>query len=218
MTELTIAQKIAIWTLPILLAIVLHEVAHGWVAWKLGDPTARAQGRLTLNPLAHIDPIGTVVVPLVLLVLGGFIFGWAKPIPVDPRHFKNPHRDMAKVAVAGPMANFIMAIGWGFLAVWGARWQVDMPQIGQFMLYSGLAGVQINLILAALNLIPIPPLDGSRIVAAFLPPQMRNGYYRIEPYGFFILLGLIFTGLLNPIITPIYMAMKGVVQSVIGVG
>ncbi|HID01308.1 MAG TPA: site-2 protease family protein [Piscirickettsiaceae bacterium] len=217
MMELTLAQKIAIWTLPILLAIVLHEVAHGWVAWKLGDPTAKSQGRLTLNPLSHIDPIGTLLVPLVLLVIGGFIFGWAKPVPVDHRYFKHPHRDLAKVAIAGPMANFLMAIGWGFLAVWGARWQVEMPTIGQFLFYSGLAGVQINLILAALNLLPIPPLDGSRIVAAFLPSQLRNRYYLIEPYGFFILLGLIVTGLLNPLITPIYAALKGVVQSIIGV-
>ncbi len=217
MNELTIAQKIAIWTLPILLAIILHEVAHGWVAYKLGDPTAKAQGRLTLNPLVHIDPIGTVVVPLVLLVLGGFIFGWARPVPVDPRYFKDPYKDMAKVAIAGPMANMLMAIGWGFLMVWGARLQVDMPDIGKFLMYSGLAGVQINLILAALNLIPIPPLDGSRIVAAFLPPNVRNSYYRLEPYGFFILLALIFTGLLNPILMPIYLALKSVVQSVIGV-
>ncbi len=217
MMALTLAQKIAIWTLPILLAIILHEVAHGWVAWKLGDPTARSQGRLTLNPLSHIDPVGTVLVPLVLLTIGGFIFGWARPVPVDMRYFKNPHRDMAKVAIAGPAANFIMAIGWGFLAMWGARWQVDMPEIGQFLLYSGLAGVQINLILAALNLIPIPPLDGSRIVAAFLTPQLRSAYYRIEPYGFFILIGLIFTGLLNPVLMPIYTALKGVVQSIIGV-
>jgi len=217
MNELTVAQKIAIWTLPILLAIILHEVAHGWVACKLGDPTAKAQGRLTLNPLVHIDPIGTVVVPLVLLVLGGFIFGWARPVPVNPQYFKDPHRDMAKVAVAGPLSNLLMAIGWGVLMVWGVRMQVDMPTIGQFLMYSGLAGVQINLILAALNLIPIPPLDGSRIVAAFLPPNMRNSYYHLEPYGFFILLALIFTGLLNPILMPIYLALKSVVQSIIGV-
>lgn len=216
MMELTIAQKIAIWTLPILLAIILHEVAHGWVAYKLGDSTAKNQGRLTLNPLSHIDPIGTVVVPLVLLVLGGFIFGWARPVPVDPRYFKAPYKDMAKVAIAGPMANFIMAIGWGFLALWGARLQVDMPGIGQFMMYSGLAGIQINLILAALNLIPIPPLDGSRIVAAFLPPSAREKYYSLEPYGFFILLGLIVTGLLNPILMPLYLMLKSAVQVIIG--
>ncbi len=217
MNELTLLQKIAIWTLPILLAIILHEVAHGWVAYKLGDPTAKSQGRLTLNPLVHIDPIGTVVVPLVLLVLGGFIFGWARPVPVDPRYFKDPYKDMAKVAIAGPLSNLLMAIGWGFLMLWGARMQVDMPTVGKFMMYSGLAGVQINLILAALNLIPIPPLDGSRIVAAFLPYNLRTSYYRLEPYGFFILLALIFTGLLNPILMPIYLALKSVVQSIIGV-
>ncbi len=216
MMELTIAQKIAIWTLPILLAIVLHEVAHGWVAYKLGDPTAKSQRRLTLNPLVHIDPIGTVVVPLVLLVLGGFIFGWAKPVPVNARYFKSPYRDMAKVAIAGPTANFLMAIGWGFLAVWGAQLQTEMPGVGQFMLYSGMAGIQINLILAALNLLPIPPLDGSRIVAAFLPSGLRSGYYRIEPYGFLILLGLIITGLLNPILLPVYNVLKSMVQAVLG--
>ena len=216
MMELTLAQKIAIWTLPILLAIIVHEVAHGWVAWKLGDPTAKQRGRLTLNPLVHIDPIGTVVVPLALLVVGGFIFGWARPVPVDPRYFRNPPVDMAKVAIAGPASNFLMAVGWGFLALWGVRMQVDMPEIGRFMMYSGLAGVQINLILAALNLLPIPPLDGSRIVAAVLSPRLRQRYYQLEPYGIFILLGLIITGLLNPLLMPIYTVLKSVVQQLLG--
>lgn len=216
MMELTLAQKIAVWTLPVLLAIILHEVAHGWVAWKLGDPTAKASGRLTLNPLVHIDPIGTVVVPLITLVLGGIIFGWARPVPVDQRYFKDPYRDMAKVAIAGPTANFLMAVGWGMLALLGQRLSPTMPEIGWFLLYSGIAGIQINLILAALNLIPIPPLDGSRIVAAFLSPSLRNSYYRLEPYGFFILLGLIFTGLLNPIILPIFNVLRGLLQQILG--
>lgn len=200
MTELTLIQKIAVWALPVLFAITLHEVAHGWVANKLGDPTAKMLGRLTLNPLKHIDPLGTVVVPIVLIVLSGFVFGWAKAVPVTTQNLRNPKTDMAWVAVAGPTANLLMALLWAMIAKVGFIMEANSPGVGQFLIYSGLAGVSINLILMLLNLLPIPPLDGGRILAAFLPGPMAWQLTRLEPYGFFILLGLMFLGVLQVIL------------------
>lgn len=216
MMELTIIQKIAVWTMPVIFAITLHEVAHGWVASKLGDKTAELQGRLTINPLKHIDPIGTVVVPIVLLVLGGFVFGWAKPVPVNMNNLRNPKQDMAWVAVAGPTANFLMAIIWAIVAKLGEELLGSMPGIGQFLIYSGLAGIAINLILLVLNLIPIPPLDGSRVLSAFLPKKLSYTYNQIEPYGFFILLGMMFLGLLTPIMVGPYSALQHFITSMVG--
>lgn len=219
MIELTIMQKIAIWTIPVLMAITLHEAAHGWVASKLGDKTALMLGRVTLNPLKHIDPIGTVLVPIALLVLGGFVFGWAKAVPITPRNFKNPARDMAWVAVAGPLSNLVMAIGWALLAKFGYMISVDghdSMSLGQFLIYSGLAGIAINLVLMVLNLIPIPPLDGSRVLSALLPNSLAYRYNQIEPYGFFILLGLLFLGVLGPIISGPYQAIQGFLLNMVG--
>lgn len=216
MLELTIIQKIAIWTIPVILAITVHEVAHGWVAAKLGDRTAQMQGRLTLNPMKHIDPIGTIVVPAVLLVLGGIVFGWAKAVPVNTRNFKNPRRDMAWVAIAGPISNLLMAIAWAFVAKLGVILSATNPVIGQFIIYSGLAGISINLVLFLLNLIPIPPLDGSRVVSVFLPKKLAYNYNLIEPYGFFILLGLLMLGVLGMIISGPFMDIKMFLISMVG--
>jgi len=216
MLELTIVQKIAVWTIPVIFAITLHEVAHGWVASKLGDKTALMQGRLTLNPLKHIDPIGTIVVPIVLLVLGGFIFGWAKAVPVNMNNLRNPKTDMAWVAIAGPASNFLMAILWAIVAKFGEELLVSMPGVGQFLIYSGLAGIAINLVLLVLNLIPIPPLDGSRILSAFLSPKLSYYYNQAEPYGFFILLGMMFLGLLSPIMAGPYTALQHFITSTVG--
>lgn len=202
MEELSTMQRIAIWSLPVLFAITVHEVAHGWVAKKLGDSTAQMMGRLTLNPIKHIDPIGTIVVPLVLLTLGGFIFGWAKPVPVTWENLKNPKKDMALVAVAGPAANLIMAFFWaiimkvGFIIGVGSEW-FAFPMIAM-----GQAGIFINIILMILNLIPLPPLDGGRIATSLLPGPISYKFSRIEPYGFFILLGLLATGLLGKFLWP----------------
>ncbi len=206
MMELSLFQKIIIWALPVLFAITVHEVAHGYVAEKLGDKTARILGRLTLNPLKHIDMIGTVLVPLVLLFLGGFIFGWAKPVPINPRNFKNPRRDMALVSIAGPLSNFLMAIIWAVIMKFGLIMMGHGIKAGLPVMLMGQAGIMINLVLMFLNLIPIPPLDGSRVIAAMIPMKWLYYYDRIEPYGFVILILLIFTGVLGWIIGPGIMA------------
>ncbi len=217
---LSLTQLIAAWALPVLFAITLHEAAHGWVANKLGDKTALLLGRVTLNPLKHIDPIGTVIVPIVLLFLSKmsgtpFIFGWAKPVPVNWNNFKNPKRDKILVAFAGPLSNFLMALGWAFILKIGLMLQ---PQFGSLvaLIFMGKAGILINLILMVLNLIPIPPLDGSRVVSTLLPPNLEEAYSRLEPYGFFILLALLWTGILSYILLPFLVFFQKVVLFLTG--
>ncbi len=202
MNELSLIQKVVVWSLPVLFAITVHEVAHGWVAKRLGDPTAMMMGRLTLNPLKHIDPVGTVVVPIILLMLGGFIFGWAKPVPVTWRNLRNPKRDMAIVALAGPIANLLMALIWALVVKIGMLTIATAPFIGQPLIYMGAAGIFINIALMVLNLLPLPPLDGGRVVSGLLPGPLSYKYDKIEPYGFFILLGLLATGILSSIMNP----------------
>ncbi|WP_232744794.1 site-2 protease family protein [Thiomicrorhabdus sp. Kp2] len=216
MTELNIMQQIAVWAIPVIFAITLHEVAHGWAASRLGDKTALMLGRLTLNPIKHIDPIGTIVVPVALLVMGGFVFGWAKAVPVDMRNFKNPALDMAKVAVAGPLANLLMAVFWAIVAKTGTVLQTSIPDIGTYLIYTGFAGVSINLILLVLNLLPIPPLDGSRVLSAFLPKKLAWQYNQIAPYGFFILIGLMVLGMLSPLLIGPYTLFRDLIFSIIG--
>jgi Zn-dependent protease len=198
MEELTLVQKIVVWALPVIFAITVHEVAHGWVAKKYGDNTAFAQGRLTLNPIHHIDLLGTIILPGLLLLSGtGFIFGWAKPVPVNGRYFKNPRRDMAMVALAGPVSNLLMALLWALLARLGVL--IDIETVSKPLAYMGIAGISINLILAVLNLIPLPPLDGSRIITAMLSHKMAYQYNQLEPYGFYILIALMYFGILGMI-------------------
>jgi Zn-dependent protease len=195
---LPLVQKIAIWALPVLFAITLHEVAHGWAARALGDRTAEMLGRLSLNPIKHIDPMGTVVVPMLMLVLGGFLFGWAKPVPVGVRNFKHPRRDMALVAIAGPLSNLAMAVAWGLLA----KIAISMnPEEGIWLglLLMARAGIVINLVLMVLNLIPLPPLDGGRVLTGLLPEAQARVMDRVEPYGLVILIVLMATGALNSI-------------------
>lgn len=201
--ELSIVQRIAVWGLPILFAITVHEVAHGWAALRLGDRTAQTMGRLTLNPINHIDPIGTLVVPGILLLFGGVIFGWAKPVPVSWEKLRNPRRDMAIVALAGPMANLSMAILWAFISRFGIALASELPVIGVPLAYMGIAGMFINAILMMLNLIPLPPLDGGRVLIGLLPAPLAYKISRIEPYGFFILLALLFSGILWYILWPL---------------
>lgn len=214
MFEFSLVQKIIIWAIPVLFAITVHEVAHGWVALKLGDRTAQMLGRLTLNPFKHIDPIGTVLVPGILLLLGGFVFGWAKPVPVSYQNLHQPKRDMAWVAAAGPAANFIMAIIWAIVAKLGLMLIHADITLGQPMMFMGVAGVLINTMLMMLNLLPIPPLDGSRVLSSWLPGPMAYKFSRVEPYGFFILLGLLYFGILNLILWPLVSAMLGLLVSV----
>jgi Zn-dependent protease len=199
MEELTLVQKIVVWALPVIFAITVHEVAHGWMARKRGDSTAFFMGRLTLNPLKHIDPIGTVILPGILLLTGtGMIFGWAKPVPVDPRNFKKPKTDMALVALAGPVSNLLMALIWALIARVGVI--VNTESVTLPLAYMGMAGISINLVLALINLIPIPPLDGSRIISGVLPSHLLYKYEKIEPYGFYILIGLMYFGILGVIL------------------
>jgi Zn-dependent protease len=201
--EMTIVQKIAIWAIPLIFAITLHEVAHGWVANWCGDKTAKLSGRLSLNPIKHVDIIGTIVVPLLMLVSSNFIFGWAKPVPVDARNMTHPRRDMALVAIAGPLSNFIMAFFWGAIA-WLGLYLSDHNYnwVGVPLSFMGGAGMMINVVLGVLNLIPLPPLDGGRLLVCLLPPRIGYKLSLIEPYSFFILILLLVTGALSLILGP----------------
>lgn len=203
MLEFSLVQKIIIWAIPVLFAITVHEVAHGWVALKFGDRTAQMMGRLTLNPLKHVDPVGTILVPGVLLLLGGFVFGWAKPVPVSFQNLRRPKSDMAWVALAGPTANFIMAIIWALVAKLGLMMAQSGTAIGEPMMFMGVAGVLINAMLMMLNLLPLPPLDGGRVLVSWLPGPMSWQVSRLEPYGFVILLALLFFGILSMILWPL---------------
>lgn len=202
----SIIQGIAIWALPVIFAITLHEAAHGYVARYFGDLTAHAAGRISLNPLRHIDPMGTIVVPLTLFILtkltggAGFLFGWAKPVPVNFGNLRRPKRDMLWVAAAGPGANLFMAILWALLI----KLADAMPEndLARPMLLMGQAGIQINAVLLVLNLLPLPPLDGGRIAVSLLPHHLAYRFAQIEPYGMMILILLLFTGVLGAIIGP----------------
>jgi Zn-dependent protease len=200
--EFSLVQKIIIWTIPVIFAITAHEVAHGWVALRLGDRTAQMMGRLTLNPIKHIDPIGTILIPGLSLLIGGFIFGYAKPVPVTYQNLRNPKSDMAWVAVAGPVSNLIMAIIWAGVAMLGVVLAESDVAMGLPMSYMGAAGILINAMLMVLNLLPLPPLDGGRILVSLLPGPMAWQVQRLEPYGFFILLGLLYFGLLGKLLWP----------------
>lgn len=211
--SLTIIQQIVIWALPVLFAITVHEVSHGWVANKLGDPTAKMLGRLTLNPIKHIDPLGTIIVPLAMMLLGGILFGWAKPVPISPNNLRG-RRDMALVAVAGPISNLIMALLWALIG--RAAQLTGTEAIAVPLSLMGQAGVFINVILAVLNLLPLPPLDGGRVVSNLLPPRLSAQYDKIEPYGFFILVGLLVIGALQYIMAPPIYFLTGLIQRLVG--
>jgi|SRR5436309_1750205 len=210
---------IVLWALPVVFAITLHEAAHGYVAKMFGDQTAYMLGRVTLNPVKHIDPIGTIAVPGFLIALSVitraplFIFGWAKPVPVNFGNLRNPKRDMFWVAGAGPFANFVMAVAWAVLlklAIPGAIFASDG------LLEMAEAGVQVNLMLMALNLLPILPLDGGRIAVSLLPRPMAVTYSRFEPYGFMIVILLLATGVLSMLMVPLVHAGEFLIRVLVG--
>ena len=214
--DLNTIQTISIWVLPVIFAITVHEVAHGYIALKLGDPTARMLGRLTLNPIKHIDPIGTLLVPGFLIVVGGFIFGWAKPVPVTWENLRNPRRDVAFVALAGPGANLIMAVFWALVMKAGLMLSPTTDSWFYPLALMGKAGIEINLILMLLNLLPIPPLDGGRVVSALLPGPLSYKFNRLEPYGIFIILGLLFLGVISLVLSPILSQMRVMMYALVG--
>jgi len=205
--EFNLVQTLAIYALPVIFAITLHEAAHGYVARYFGDSSAWMLGRVSLNPLRHIDLTGTIIVPLVILVTsklfggGGILFGWAKPVPVNFSALRHPKRDMLWVALAGPAANLVMALGWALVL----KLALVMPPNGFALPLSlmGEAGVSVNVVLMVLNLLPILPLDGGRVAVSLLPNKLAYRYSRLEPYGFPILLLLIFTNVLGVIMSPV---------------
>jgi len=204
MESLNTIQIFAIAVLPILFAITVHEAAHGWVANRCGDSTAKMLGRLTLNPIKHIDPIGTILVPSFIYLTSGFIFGWAKPVPVTWENLHNPRRDIALVAIAGPMANLLMAIFWAFVMKLGVTLSDTTDSWAYPLVLMGDAGITINLILMMLNLLPILPLDGGRVLNSLLPGPIAYKFSRLEPYGLFIILALFFLGALTWVLsTPV---------------
>lgn len=215
-----LVSTLAIWALPVLFAITLHEAAHGYVARFFGDTTAEQAGRISLNPLRHVDALGTVVVPGFILLVstlfgsGGLLFGWAKPVPVNFSRLRHPKSDMLWVALAGPMANLLMGFGWGLLLKLGA----SMPHSGYAtpMIAMASAGIMINGVLMMLNLLPIPPLDGGRIVTSLLPHRLSWQFSRLEPYGFPILLLLLFSGLLGYVMSPLMGLYRRLISILLG--
>lgn len=202
--EPSLPQVVAVYAIPVVLAITLHEAAHAFAAARLGDRTAQMHGRMTINPLRHIDPVGTLLVPALILLAskalgGGLLFGWARPVPIVASNLRSPRRDMGIVAAAGPGANIAMALLWALALKILVVAAIDV----EFLVRMAVAGVLVNLALAVLNLVPIPPLDGGRIVASLLPERLSNAYSRIEPWGLFLLLALLATGALGGLIAPV---------------
>jgi Zn-dependent protease len=207
--------KISVYAIPVLLAITLHEVAHGWTARYFGDRTAEMLGRLSLNPLRHIDPIGTVLVPGLLLAVGGLLFGWAKPVPVALSVLRNPRLSGILVALAGPAANLLMAALWCLVLAAITRVNGNATLDGWIALMAQ-AGILINVVLAVFNLLPIPPLDGGRVLSGLLPPRLSARMDKVEPLGLFIVLGLSMFGLLGWLFNPTHQLIGRIINACFG--
>ena len=209
-----LVQTICIAAIPILFAITLHEAAHGYVARYFGDMTAYQQGRISLNPIRHIDMVGTILLPMLTLWLGGILFGWAKPVPVNFGALRRPKQDMLWVALAGPAANLFMALCWGLLAK--LAWSLPGSYFAEPMLEMARIGIKINVVLIALNLLPLPPLDGGRIAVSMLPHRQAFMLARLEPYGMFILIFMAFTPLLGWILMPLVIGLMRLISFIFG--
>lgn len=194
-------QTIAIAAIPILFAITLHEAAHGYVARHFGDMTAFREGRISLNPLRHIDPVGTILLPILTLWMGGILFGWAKPVPVNFDALRRPKQDMLWVSIAGPASNLLMALGWGLFY----KLALSFPEnyFAEPLLQMANVGIRINVVLMVLNLLPLPPLDGGRVAVSLLPHRQSSMLAKIEPYGMFILIFMAITPVLGMILSPL---------------
>lgn len=210
-----IIQTIAVFALPVLFAITVHEAAHGYAARHYGDSTAWMLGRVTLNPLKHIDPIGTILMPLLLYFVtsGTFLFGYAKPVPVRFDKLRNPRRDMVWVALAGPASNLLQAVGWGALLYLLLGMGLNQP----FFVQMARGGVLVNVVMFVFNLFPLPPLDGGRIATGLLPPRLAIPFARLEPFGFFIVMALVITGVISqlwmfPLMSLTYALIEGVLS------
>lgn len=216
----SIIQGIAIYALPVILAITMHEAAHGYVARHFGDFTAFNAGRISLNPARHIDPVGTILVPAALFIISkmtmgaGFLFGWAKPVPVNFSNLRHPKQDMLWVAAAGPGANLLMAFFWALLIKLAMI--LPISEYTKPVILMGIAGIEINVILMVLNLLPLPPLDGGRMAVSLLPHRIAYPFSRIEPYGFMILLILLISGVLGVIVWPMIKLIKLMIVSFFG--
>ncbi|MGC2165258.1 MAG: site-2 protease family protein [Gallionella sp.] len=208
-------QTVSLAAIPVLFAITLHEAAHGYVARHFGDMTAYQQGRISLNPLRHIDPVGTILLPLLTLLLGGILFGWAKPVPVNFAALRRPKQDMLWVAIAGPASNLVMALGWGLF--YKIAWSNSANYFAEPMMGMAEWGIKINVVLMVLNLLPLPPLDGGRVAVSMLPHKHAYQLAKIEPYGMFILIFLAITPVLGWIMLPPIQAMFRLISMLFGI-
>jgi Zn-dependent protease len=211
--ELSLIQKIVIYALPVIFAITVHEAAHGYAAKYFGDMTAYKAGRISLNPTRHIDLFGTIILPALSVALGGILFGWAKPVPVDFSRLRNPKKDMLWVAAAGPASNFVMAILWVFVI----KFALHAPAYLSYpLVVMGKAGISVNIVLMVLNLLPLPPLDGGRIAVSLLPIKYAIKFAQLERYGFIILIALMFSGVLSKILDPLINVVYALIISLFG--